>query len=107
MLELQKALADNSICRAPAVLSYSKEDMADLYRLHIRSCEHPPLFATLLQLQEMLGLSQEEAEKIELELMTIPGATTAKMTFEHIAAILTSQGLSTVCTAGTHAPSCP
>lgn len=74
MLELAKALAENSVCRAPATLPHNKEVMADLYRLHIRYTEQPPSFATLLQLQEMLGLTQEEAERIELELMHCPGA---------------------------------
>lgn len=74
MLELNKALVENSVCRAPALLSHTKDEMADLYRLHIRYTEQPPSFATLLQLQEMLGLTQEEAEHIELELMKSPGA---------------------------------
>jgi hypothetical protein len=74
MLELNKALAENSVCRAPAVLTYSKAEMENLYRLHIRNTEHPPNFATLLQLQEMLGLSQVEADRIETELLNSPGA---------------------------------
>ncbi len=72
-LELAKALAENSVCRAPAVLAHTPEEMANLYRLHIRYTEQPPSFATLLQLQEMLGISQEEAERIELELLRSPG----------------------------------
>mmetsp|Transcript_28622 Transcript_28622/g.77215 ORF Transcript_28622/g.77215 Transcript_28622/m.77215 type:complete len:239 (+) Transcript_28622:538-1254(+) len=74
MLELSKALNNNSVCRTPAMVMLSPEDLAGLYRLHITNTEHPPNFATLLQLQEMLGLSQEEAERVEIEVLQTPGA---------------------------------
>jgi hypothetical protein len=74
MVELGKALGHNSVCRAPANVSLSKDDLQGLYRLHITNTEHPPNFATLLQLQEMLGMSQEEAERVEMEVLQTPGA---------------------------------
>ena len=40
-----------------------------LYQLSIRSGEVPPNWATLLQLQELLGISQDEAERLELEVV--------------------------------------
>eukprot|EP00195_Chlamydomonas_chlamydogama_P012238 CAMPEP_0202901550 /NCGR_PEP_ID=MMETSP1392-20130828/14316_1 /ASSEMBLY_ACC=CAM_ASM_000868 /TAXON_ID=225041 /ORGANISM="Chlamydomonas chlamydogama, Strain SAG 11-48b" /LENGTH=173 /DNA_ID=CAMNT_0049588129 /DNA_START=296 /DNA_END=817 /DNA_ORIENTATION=+ len=74
-MEMQRALAENSVCRSPCMDgALNKEEYAALYRLHIQACEVPPNFATLLQLQEMLGLSQEEAEQIEIEVMSSPGS---------------------------------
>ncbi|KXZ41835.1 hypothetical protein GPECTOR_267g691 [Gonium pectorale] len=74
-MELGRALAENSICRSPLAAGYhSKADVVELYKLHLLNAEVPPNFATLLQLQEMLGLGQEEAEKIELDVMQTPGA---------------------------------
>lgn len=74
MLELHKALQHNSVCRAPATTMHSPEEVADLYRLHLTTTEHPPNFATLLQLQEMLGMRQDEAARIEVEVLSMPGA---------------------------------
>ncbi|GLC53943.1 hypothetical protein PLESTB_000890300 [Pleodorina starrii] len=74
-MELGRALAENSICRSPLLDGHhTKAELVDLYKLHLQNAEVPPNFATLLQLQEMLGLGQEEAEKIELEVMHTPGA---------------------------------
>ncbi|KAG2491807.1 hypothetical protein HYH03_009967 [Edaphochlamys debaryana] len=73
--ELGRALAENSICRSPLLGGHhSKTELVELYKLHLQNAEVPPNFATLLQLQEMLGLQQDEAEKIELEVMQTPGA---------------------------------
>lgn len=74
MLELSKALEDNSICRTPAVVAHTKDELQDLYRLHLANTEQPPNFATLLQLQEMLAISISEAELIEKEFLHSPGA---------------------------------
>ncbi|GFH05543.1 uncharacterized protein HaLaN_00023 [Haematococcus lacustris] len=74
VLELHKALASNSICRTPAIVNVSKSDLAALYKLHITHTEQPPQFATLLQLQEMMGLSQQEAEEIENAVLRSPAA---------------------------------
>lgn len=76
LMELQRALQENSICRSPLLSGHhSVSDLADLYKLHIKSSEEqPPAFATLLQLQELLGIAQDEAEKMELEVLQAPGA---------------------------------
>lgn len=75
-MELQRALQENSICRSPLLAGHhTLADIASLYKLHIKSSEEqPPAFAVLLQLQEMLGISQDEAEKMELEVLHAPGA---------------------------------
>ncbi len=74
-MELGRALSENSICRSPLLDGHhSKEELVELYKLHLKNTEVPPNFATLLQLQEMLGLNQEEADKIELDIMQSPGA---------------------------------
>lgn len=74
-MELARALAENSVCRAPLLDGHhSKDELFDLYKLHIKYSEVPSNFATLLQLQEMLALDQEEAEKIELAILQAPGA---------------------------------
>ncbi|PNH07443.1 hypothetical protein TSOC_006114 [Tetrabaena socialis] len=74
-MELGRSLSENSICRSPLLDGHhGKEELVELYKLHLHNAEVPPNFATLLQLQEMLGLNQEEAEKIELDVMQTPGA---------------------------------
>ncbi|GIL84731.1 hypothetical protein Vretimale_14477 [Volvox reticuliferus] len=74
-MELGRALSENSICRSPLLDGHHiKDELVELYKLHLQNAEVPPNFATLLQLQEMLGLNQDEAEKIELEVMQTPGA---------------------------------
>lgn len=66
MLELNKALASNSICRTPAVVTHTKDELVNLYCLHLAHTEQPPHFATLLQLQEMLGITQDEVRLLLL-----------------------------------------
>ena len=39
-----------------------------LYRLHLQNTEMPPDFATLLQLREMLSISETDAEQLETEI---------------------------------------
>lgn len=74
MLELNKALAANSICRTTAVVVHSKEELTGLYRLHLLNTPQPPEFSTLLQLQEMLGINAAEAESLENEVLRSPGS---------------------------------
>lgn len=71
MVELGRALHENSTCRS-AMLDgrYTKEELMDLYRLHLKNGPVPPSFATLLQLREMLSLSTAESEKVEEEVMS-------------------------------------
>lgn len=74
-MELGRALSENSICRSPLLDGHhSKAELVEIYKLHLQNAEVPPNFATLLQLQEMLGLNQDEAENLELEVMQTPGA---------------------------------
>ena len=72
--ELSKALVNNSVCRCPATVAHTKDELHALYRLHLTNTEQPPNFGTLLQLQEMLGISQEEAERLEIAVLRSPGA---------------------------------
>jgi len=74
LLELNKALVANSVCRTRALVTLTREELHKLYCLHLQHTEQPPNFATLLQLQEMLGLSQEDAAKLEMEVLNSPGA---------------------------------
>eukprot|EP00201_Polytomella_parva_P000323 CAMPEP_0175087052 /NCGR_PEP_ID=MMETSP0052_2-20121109/29610_1 /TAXON_ID=51329 ORGANISM="Polytomella parva, Strain SAG 63-3" /NCGR_SAMPLE_ID=MMETSP0052_2 /ASSEMBLY_ACC=CAM_ASM_000194 /LENGTH=136 /DNA_ID=CAMNT_0016359343 /DNA_START=344 /DNA_END=754 /DNA_ORIENTATION=- len=74
-MELTRALVENSTCRSPLLDGiHTREEITALYRLHLESSEVPPNFAVLLQLQELLGLPQEDAEKIESEVMQSPGS---------------------------------
>ena len=41
--------------------------MLSLYKLHLQNTEMPASFATLLQLREMLAISEKDAERIERE----------------------------------------
>uniref|UniRef100_A0A7R9V6J7 Uncharacterized protein n=1 Tax=Chlamydomonas euryale TaxID=1486919 RepID=A0A7R9V6J7_9CHLO len=67
--ELLLALSENDLCRSPIVEgAHSGEEMADLYRLHIRYSDVAPTFGNLLQLQSMLGLNQQEGQAIEAQL---------------------------------------
>jgi hypothetical protein len=71
MVELGRALQENAVCRCPLLDgSHSKAEVEDLYRLHLKNTEVPPNFAVLLQLRDMLDLSQQEADDIEQEVMT-------------------------------------
>lgn len=64
-MELGKALAENSICRSPLLDgAITKAELVELYKLHLQNAEVPPNFAVLLQLQEMLGIGQEEVRCI-------------------------------------------
>lgn len=76
MLELNKALMANAICRTPVVINHTPEEMTNLYRLHILNTEQPPNYAMLLQMQEMLGLDPKTAEAIEKEVLQGAGAFT-------------------------------
>lgn len=74
-MELARALSENSVCRSPLRDGHhTKDELVELYKLHIKYSEVPPNFATLLQMQELLGLDQDEAERIELEVLQAPGA---------------------------------
>eukprot|EP00877_Chromochloris_zofingiensis_P008509 jgi/Chrzof1/3911/Cz13g13040.t1 len=69
-VELHRALDENGICRSPLLDGHqTKDELMELYKLHIANTEVPPSFATLLQLREMLGLTATEAEKLELEVL--------------------------------------
>ncbi|KAG1666026.1 hypothetical protein FOA52_010936 [Chlamydomonas sp. UWO 241] len=66
------ALYQNSVCRLPCPPgSHPRGELMALYALCIRCSERSgdglTPFATLVQLQEMLGLSEDEAVQIELE----------------------------------------
>lgn len=66
MVELERALKENAVCRSPILQgNHSQDELEGLYRLHIQNEEIPPDFATLLQLRNMLGLSESQAEQIE------------------------------------------
>ncbi len=43
--------------------------LQELYRLHVANSEMPPQFSTLLQLRELLAISDKEAERLEAEVM--------------------------------------
>lgn len=45
-----------------------------LYRLHLQNTEVPPNFAILLQLREMLAISEADAEQLEVEVFESGGA---------------------------------
>lgn len=68
IVELKQALMANGLARGPLLHSrHSKEDHLKLYRLHLENTEVPPDFAVLLQLREMLSISEADAEKLETE----------------------------------------
>lgn len=68
MVELHRALEENSVCRSPLLDGHqTRADLRDLYKLHLLNTPPPAGFATLLQLRELLGLGVQEAEGIELE----------------------------------------
>lgn len=70
LVEVTKALHENCICRSPLNDGHcTREELKDLYRLHIKHTEVPPSFPVLLQLREMLGLNADEADKIEAEVL--------------------------------------
>lgn len=70
MVELHKALEENSICRSPLLDGHQTEDeLVGLYKLHIQNTEVPPKFAVLLQLRELLGLEPELAERLEADVL--------------------------------------
>lgn len=70
MVELRRALHENSICRAPLInTSHSQTELQQLYKMHLRNSTVPSDFATLLQLRTLLHLDFEEAEKIERDIM--------------------------------------
>ncbi|CAD7695389.1 unnamed protein product [Ostreobium quekettii] len=73
MVELDRALKANAICRSPLLNSrYSKYEFENLYRLYIRNTDVPPDFAHLLQLREMLDIEDSDAEEIETLVMERP-----------------------------------
>ncbi|KAF8070852.1 hypothetical protein HT031_000933 [Scenedesmus sp. PABB004] len=70
MVELHRALEENSICRSPLLDGHqTKAELVGLYRLHIENTEVPPNFAVLLQLRQLLGLERGEAEAIEEDVL--------------------------------------
>ncbi|KAK9805948.1 hypothetical protein WJX73_007761 [Symbiochloris irregularis] len=70
-VELQRALAENAVCRAPLLAAnYTKEQMLGLYKLHLENTELPPNYAQLLQLRDMLELDAAEAEQLEEDVMS-------------------------------------
>jgi hypothetical protein len=70
MVEVRRALHENSVCRAPVLNSqYTRRELQGLYRLHLQNAPVPADFATLLQLRTLLDLDFDEAERIEKELM--------------------------------------
>lgn len=73
MVELDRALKANAICRSPLLNTYhSKDEIDSLYRLHIRNSDQPPKFPTLLQLREMLDIDADAAEKMEMDILGKP-----------------------------------
>lgn len=67
MVELHRALDENAVCRSPLLDGHqTREELRDLYKLHLLNTAVPHSFATLLQLRELLGLSAQEAEDIEV-----------------------------------------
>eukprot|EP00775_Hariotina_reticulata_P001916 gene1916-2248_t len=68
MTELHRALEENDICRSPLLDGHqTKEELVQMYKLHIQNTEFPPQFAILLQLRAMFNLSHTESEQIEEE----------------------------------------
>ncbi|GMH37973.1 hypothetical protein BSKO_05857 [Bryopsis sp. KO-2023] len=66
MVELERALKENAVCRSTILQgNLSPDELEGLYSLHIQNEEIPPDFATLLQLRNMLGISESTAERIE------------------------------------------
>lgn len=75
VVEIARALQENSCCRSPLLDgAHPKSELLDIYRLHLKHTEVPASFATLLQLQELLGISQAEAEEVEAQVMRATGA---------------------------------
>lgn len=75
IVELKHALEENGIARGPLLVSkYDKNDRLRLYRLHLQNTEVPPNFAILLQLREMLAISEADAEQLEVEVFESGGA---------------------------------
>lgn len=70
LVELKRALYENQLVREPLLTAQlERQDLMGLYRLHLLNSEVPPDFATLLQLRELFALSDDEAERLEKELM--------------------------------------
>eukprot|EP00898_Chlorokybus_atmophyticus_P006114 jgi/Chlat1/6503/Chrsp45S05985 len=70
VVELDRALEQNSICRTPVMSSiYDQQDLYELYRIKLRTSQDgfPSDFGVLLQLRKMLVISDEDAEVIEEE----------------------------------------
>jgi len=70
LVELHRALDENSICRSPLLDGHqTQEELQDLYKVHLKNTQVPPNFAVLLQMREMLGIKPETAEAIEEDVM--------------------------------------
>lgn len=70
MIELGRALQENGVCRSPLLCGQiPREELLQLYTLHLNSVEVPANFAILLQLREMLGLTRKEAEQLEEQVL--------------------------------------
>eukprot|EP00899_Mesostigma_viride_P012008 jgi/Mesvir1/20808/Mv07910-RA.1 len=71
LVDLERALEQNSICREPILPGvYSSEEVEEIYRLYLRSTGGPPDFGKLLQLRDMLQLSQVRARALEESVQT-------------------------------------
>lgn len=70
MVELRRALQENSIVREPLLNArYEKQEVMDLYQMHLQNSEVPAKFSTLLQLRELLDIDGQTAEALEAEVM--------------------------------------
>lgn len=68
MVELHRAMDENAVCRSPLLDGHqTREDLRDLYKLHLLNTPVPHSFAKLLQLRELLGIGNKEAEDIEVD----------------------------------------
>ncbi|KAK9821709.1 hypothetical protein WJX81_000480 [Elliptochloris bilobata] len=70
MVELERALQENSICREPMFSGlHDAREIRELYQMHVRSTTVPPNYAVLLQLRDMLELPARDAEALEAEVL--------------------------------------
>eukprot|EP00210_Caulerpa_lentillifera_P004071 g3884.t1 len=66
VVELERALKENSICRSELVhAQHSQDELQGLYRMYLLNADVPPDYGVLLQLRELLGISTKAAAGIE------------------------------------------
>eukprot|EP00210_Caulerpa_lentillifera_P004163 g3969.t1 len=66
VVELERALKENSICRCELVhAQHSQDELQGLYRMYVLNAEVPHDYGVLLQLRELLGISEKAAAEIE------------------------------------------